>query len=129
VGGCCVSNKQTNKLSLLGFVVAQLVEALHYKSEGHGFDSRWCHWNFSLTKSFRPHYGPGANSASNRNEYQEYFLGGGVKAARCIGLTTLPPSCAVCLGNVGASTCCNPLGLSRPVMGLLYFLLSLISWL
>jgi len=18
-------------------------------SEGHGFDSRWCHWNFSLT--------------------------------------------------------------------------------
>jgi hypothetical protein len=20
-----------------------------YKSEGRGFDSRWCHWNFSLT--------------------------------------------------------------------------------
>ena len=30
-------------------------------------------------KSFRSHYGPGVNSASNRNEYQEYFLG--VKAA------------------------------------------------
>jgi hypothetical protein len=29
--------------------------------------------------SFRPHYGPGVDSASNRNEYQEYFLG--VKAA------------------------------------------------
>jgi len=27
-------------------LVAQLVEALRYKSEGHGFDSRWCHWNF-----------------------------------------------------------------------------------
>jgi hypothetical protein len=26
--------------------VAQLVEALLYKSEGRGFDSRWCHWNF-----------------------------------------------------------------------------------
>ena len=26
-------------------------------------------------KSFRLHYGPGVNSASNRNEYQEYFLG------------------------------------------------------
>ena len=26
-------------------------------------------------KSFRSHYGPGVNSASNRNEYQEYFLG------------------------------------------------------
>ena len=30
-------------------------------------------------KSFRSHYGPGVNSASNRNEYQEYFLG--LKAA------------------------------------------------
>ena len=29
--------------------VAQLVEALRYKSEGRGFDSRWCHWIFSLT--------------------------------------------------------------------------------
>jgi hypothetical protein len=34
---------------------------------------------FSLTQSFRSHYGPGFDSASNRNEYQEYFLG--VKAA------------------------------------------------
>jgi NADH:ubiquinone oxidoreductase subunit 5 (subunit L)/multisubunit Na+/H+ antiporter MnhA subunit len=32
-----------------GHVVVQLVEALRYKSEGRGFDSRWCHWNFSLT--------------------------------------------------------------------------------
>jgi len=30
-------------------------------------------------KSFRSHCGPGVNSASNRNEYQEHFLG--VKAA------------------------------------------------
>jgi len=30
-------------------------------------------------KSFRSHYGTGVDSASNRNEYQEYFLG--VKAA------------------------------------------------
>ena len=30
-------------------------------------------------KSFRLHYGPGVDSACNRNEYQEYFLG--VKAA------------------------------------------------
>ena len=30
-------------------------------------------------KSFRLHYGPGVDSASNRNEYQEHFLG--VKAA------------------------------------------------
>jgi len=30
-------------------LVAQLVEALRYSSEGRGFGSRWCHWNFSLT--------------------------------------------------------------------------------
>ena len=30
-------------------------------------------------KSFRPHYGPGVDSASNSNVYQDYFLG--VKAA------------------------------------------------
>jgi hypothetical protein len=33
----------------LGHAVVLLVEALRYKSEGHGFDSRWCHWNLSLT--------------------------------------------------------------------------------
>ena len=27
--------------------VAQLFEALRYKPERRGFDSRWCHWNFS----------------------------------------------------------------------------------
>jgi len=30
-------------------------------------------------KSFRSHYGSGVDSASDRNEYQEYFFG--VKAA------------------------------------------------
>ena len=27
----------------MGHAVAQLVEALRYKPEGRGFDSRWCH--------------------------------------------------------------------------------------
>jgi hypothetical protein len=26
-----------------------VAEALRYKPEGRGIDSRWCHWNFSLT--------------------------------------------------------------------------------
>jgi hypothetical protein len=30
-------------------LAAQLVDALRYKSEGRGLNSRWCHWNFSLT--------------------------------------------------------------------------------
>jgi hypothetical protein len=40
-----------------------VIEALRYKPEGRGFDSRWSH------------YGPGVDKASNRNEYQKYFLG------------------------------------------------------
>jgi hypothetical protein len=31
-----------------GHAVAQLVEALRYKAEGRGFDSRWCSWDFSF---------------------------------------------------------------------------------
>jgi len=60
----------------MGHAVAQLVETLRYKPEVRGIDSRWC--------SFRPHYGPGVDSASSRNESQEYFLG--VKAAGAWGL-------------------------------------------
>jgi hypothetical protein len=38
---------------------------------------------FLLTQSFQSHYGPGVDSASNRNEYQKCFLG--VKAAGAQG--------------------------------------------
>jgi hypothetical protein len=44
-----------------------VVKVLCYKLEGRWFDS------------FRSHYGPAVDSASNRNGYQEHFLG--VKAA------------------------------------------------
>ena len=54
-----------------------VVKMLCYKSEGRRFDPSWCQW--IDIKSFRSHYGPGVDSASNRNEYEEYFLG--VKAA------------------------------------------------
>ena len=39
----------TKLLYALGYLVVQLVEALHYKMEGPRFNSRWCHRNFSLT--------------------------------------------------------------------------------
>ena len=80
---------------LLGHVVAQLVEALCYKLKGRGFDSHWCHWNFSLAQFYQPHYGPGVDSAFNRNDYQEYFLEG--KGRQCVRLTPLPPAHANCL--------------------------------
>jgi hypothetical protein len=34
------------------------------------------HWHYP----FRPHYGPGVDSASKRNEYQEYLFGGNKQA-------------------------------------------------
>jgi hypothetical protein len=43
----------------------------------------------------RLHYSPGFDSASNINEYHEYFLGD--KGGRCVGLTTLTPPFADCL--------------------------------
>jgi len=57
--------------------VSTVVKVLCYKSEGSipaGVSEF-----FVDIKSFRSHYGPGVDSASNRNEYQEYFLA--VKAA------------------------------------------------
>ena len=56
--------------------VAGLVELLRYKPEGRGIDSR------------RWPSGSRVDSASNRNEHQEYFLGD--KGGRCLGLTNLP---------------------------------------
>jgi len=57
-----------------------VVKVLCYILEGRWFHPSWCHLNFFIhIKSFRSHYGPGVDSASNRNEYHENFLG--VKAA------------------------------------------------
>jgi hypothetical protein len=50
---------------------------------------------FFIEKILPLHLGPGVDSASNRNEYQQYFLGG--EGDWCLGLTTLPPSCVECL--------------------------------
>jgi len=49
--------------------------ALGYKQANRGFDFGFRHWKFSLTKTFRQHFGPGFEYASNRNKCQEYFLG------------------------------------------------------
>ena len=77
-----------NNLTINGHAVVELVEALCYNPEGRGFDSRRCYCNFSLTLSFRQHYGPGVDWASHRNEYQEYFLGVKAAGARADNLTT-----------------------------------------
>ena len=68
-----------------------VVKVLCYKSEGRLFDPSWRHRKFFIDiKSFRSHYGAGVDSASNRNEYQQHFLGG--KVGRCVRLISLPVS-------------------------------------
>jgi len=51
-----------------------VVKVLCYKSEGRWFDPDGVSGFFIDIKSFRTLYGLGVDSASNRNEYQEYFL-------------------------------------------------------
>jgi hypothetical protein len=60
-------------------------------------------WNFS---SFQPHYGPGVDSASNRNEYQKTSWR--VKGGRRVRLTILPPSVSQ------LSRYCGTLNVSQP---------------
>jgi len=55
---------------------------------------------FIEIKSFRSHYGPGVDSASNTKEYQGYFLG---KGGRCVRLTSLLQSCAVVMKSANRS--------------------------
>jgi len=46
----CLMENSLVSLNVWGQAMApQLVEALSYKLEGRGFNSQWCHWNFSLS--------------------------------------------------------------------------------
>jgi hypothetical protein len=48
-----VSDDELGKLLVLysvkGAHSSLVVKALRYKPAGRGFDSRWCHWNVSVT--------------------------------------------------------------------------------
>jgi len=49
IGSFMLLSEISRLLTTGGHAVAHLVEALRYKPEGRGFDSQWCHKNFSLT--------------------------------------------------------------------------------
>jgi hypothetical protein len=51
--------------------VVYLVEALWHKPEGRGFETRRGNWTLSIYLILLTALGPGAYSASNKNEYQK----------------------------------------------------------
>ena len=67
----------------LGTAVAQWLRCCAINRKDAGSIPASVSGFFIDVKSFRSHYGPGVDSASDRNEYQEYFLG--VKAAGAYG--------------------------------------------
>jgi hypothetical protein len=44
-----ITNTTTTTTTTNGARGGVVVKALRYKPAGRGFDSRWCHWNFSVT--------------------------------------------------------------------------------
>ena len=86
-------------LSTKWYAVAQLVEALRYKPEGHGFNSN------GVIGIFHLHNPSGSTMALGSTQPLTETLTGicpKVKGGRCVGLT---PSYTDCLEFLGASTC------------------------
>ena len=79
VGSCNTMVLYCIVLYYMGTAVAQWLRCCATNGKVAGSIPAGVNGFFIDTKSFRSHYGPGVDSASNRNEYQEYFLG--VKAA------------------------------------------------
>jgi hypothetical protein len=125
--------RQSTKVYCYCYVGARrsvVVEALRYKREGRGIESRWGGF-FNLPNPSSRTLALGSTQPltemSTRNILEMFS---GVKSDQCVGLTTLPPSVSqLSRENVGTSTSHNPMGLHGPLQGYLYFFLfTLHTW-
>jgi len=103
-----------------------VVKVLCYKSEGRWFDHSWCpwifHWLNTCTYLFI-HTTEMAHFRMALGSTQKWVPGEFPEGegGRCVRLTTYQHSVPLSR-NLGALTFWNPLGTSRPVMGLIFFI-------
>jgi hypothetical protein len=116
-----------NCLHIKGPIAAWLVEALCYKLEGCGSYSWWGHWICSIYIILPAHYGPGVNSASNRNEYQESLLW--EKRNQRVRMINSLPSASQLSRKCGILNVSHPNGPTYPVIriALLYLHISILK--
>jgi hypothetical protein len=83
-----VLNKTVLTLKITLIFSSRTVEALCYKLECHWFGSQ-CHWIFKSTQFLQLQRGPGVDSASNGNEYQESSWDKGWPAHKAGNITAM----------------------------------------
>ena len=69
-----VINVSNASCLILGTAVAQWLRCCAKNRKVAGSIPAGVYGFFIDIKSFRSHYGPGVDSASNRNEYRDYFV-------------------------------------------------------
>jgi hypothetical protein len=108
-----------------GYAVAQLIEALCHKPEGHGFETQWGKCIFSIYLILPAILGPGVYSVSNRNKYQEQNKKSfwGVECSRHVRLKTSPPSVSRMSRQCGILNISQPYRTPQPVKGIAFFFL------
>jgi hypothetical protein len=105
------------RLKRVEHAVALLVEAMCYKTEGRGFQTRRGRWIVSIYLIFPGALGPQPLTEMSTRSRKIMFLGRKVQ-----GWQPYHHLWPDCLYNVGSSTSHNPIGLHGLLRGWLYFM-------
>jgi len=95
-GGRLKKRRPPYVLTIVQMCPRRSVEAIRYNLEGRGFDSRWCHWNWHNPSGRTMTLGSTQLLTEMGTRNISWGGGGLGKGGRCLGLTTLPPSCIGC---------------------------------